>query len=171
DIQRIVKAFSTDSKAHREKLVAALHETKFVMAVDAANGSKWVCAPSELYIATERLKELFAGVQGVLLVDDSYPCLHGEDVRELLEASGATRRRAPKGRMRIKSGSPLDCSATAARAAPNLKNREEISRLCLSFIALVIVRLISVDRANFPRCFAPDGLASRSIIASISLRC
>jgi hypothetical protein len=42
-------------------------------------------------LATERLKELFAGVPDVLLVDDSYSCLRGEDVRELLDGCGATR--------------------------------------------------------------------------------
>jgi Domain of unknown function (DUF3883) len=91
DIERIVKAFNTDSKGQREKLVAALRETTFVMAVDAGSASTWVAKPSELYLATERLNELFAGVPGILLVDDSYSCLRGEDVRELLEACGAQR--------------------------------------------------------------------------------
>ena len=91
DIERIVKAFNTDSKGQREKLIAALRETEFVKAVDAGNGSSWVAKPSELYLATERLKELFAGVRYILLVDDSYSCLRGEDVRELLEACGAQR--------------------------------------------------------------------------------
>jgi hypothetical protein len=35
--------------------------------------------------------ELFAGVAGVLLVDDAQECLCGEEVRDLLEACGATR--------------------------------------------------------------------------------
>ncbi len=91
DIERILKAFDTDSKGQREKLVTALRETTFVMAVDAGNGSSWVAKPSELYLATERLKELLAGVPDILLVDDSYSCLRGEDVRELLEACGAQR--------------------------------------------------------------------------------
>jgi hypothetical protein len=91
DIHRILTAFATDSNAQREKLVVALRETSFVMAVDAGDGSKWVSKPGEVYLATERLKELFAGVADVLLVDDSYACLRGEDVRGLLEACGATR--------------------------------------------------------------------------------
>jgi len=91
DIQRILAAFATDSKTQRDKLVGSLRGTTIVMAVDAGDGSKYCAKPSELYLATERLKELFAGVQGVLLVDDSYACLRGEDVRELLEACGATR--------------------------------------------------------------------------------
>ena len=91
DIGRILGAFFTDSKGQRDKLLAALREIAFVMAVDAENGTKRVAKPGEVYLATERLKELFAGVTNVLLVDDSYTCLRGEDARELLEACGATR--------------------------------------------------------------------------------
>ncbi|HYP12653.1 MAG TPA: DUF3883 domain-containing protein, partial [Bryobacteraceae bacterium] len=91
DIRRIVTAFATDSKGQREKLLAALRETSFVMALDIGDGSKYVSKPSGLYLATERLKELFAGVDDVLLVDDAYSCLRGEDVRELLESCGAVR--------------------------------------------------------------------------------
>ena len=61
------------------------------MAIDAQDGSKWRCKPEAVYLATERLKELFAGVHKVFLVDDTYLCLRGEDTRELLEACGATR--------------------------------------------------------------------------------
>ena len=61
------------------------------MAADGGDGSKWISRPTEVYLATERLKELFAGVNGILLVDDEYSCLRGEDVRELLEACGAVR--------------------------------------------------------------------------------
>lgn len=91
DIRRIVTAFATDSKAQREKLLSALRETSFVMAVDAGDGSKRVSKPGDVYLATDRLKALFAGVADVLLVDDSYACLRGDDVRSLLEACGAAR--------------------------------------------------------------------------------
>ncbi len=91
DIDRILAAFATDSKGQRDKLLDALRETAFVMAVDSENGAKRVARPGEVYMATERLKRLFAGVAEVTLVDDSYTCLRGEDVRELLEACGATR--------------------------------------------------------------------------------
>lgn len=91
DIQRIVTAFGTDSKGQREKLLTALRGSNFVMAVDAGDGSKWILKPGDVYIATQRLKELFEGVSKIFLVDDAYSCLRGEDVRELLEACGATR--------------------------------------------------------------------------------
>jgi hypothetical protein len=91
DISRIVHAFSTDSAAQREKLLTALRETEFVMAVDPSAGTEHVARPGELYVATERLKELFASTPGVLLTDDRYACLRGENVRKLLEECGAIR--------------------------------------------------------------------------------
>jgi hypothetical protein len=91
DIQRILNAFGTQHRGQRDKLIAALKEASFVMSVDAGDGSQYVSKPDDVYLATERLKELFAGVSGVMLVDDSYSCLKGEDVRELLEACGAVR--------------------------------------------------------------------------------
>lgn len=91
DIRRVLAAFATDSKAQREKLIAALRDTSFVMSIDAGNDSKWISKPSEVYFATERFKQLFTGIAGVLLVDDEYACLRGENTREVLEACGATR--------------------------------------------------------------------------------
>jgi hypothetical protein len=95
DIRRILAASATDSKGQREQLLAALRKSSFVMVVDAGDGSKWVSKPGRVYLATQRLKELFEGVSGVFLVDDAYPCLRGEDVRDLLEACGATRSLRP----------------------------------------------------------------------------
>jgi hypothetical protein len=97
DIERILAAFATDSKARREVLIAALKDVAFVMVFDAGDGSKSRSKPETVYLSTERLKELFSGVQKVFLVDDSYECLKGEDVRELLEACGATRYLQPLG--------------------------------------------------------------------------
>ncbi len=91
DIERMQAAFKTDSKAQRDKLLAALRETPFVMAVDSGSGEGYVSKPEGVYVATDRLKQLFAGVPDVLLVDDSYDCLRGESMRELLEACGALR--------------------------------------------------------------------------------
>jgi hypothetical protein len=91
DISRMIEAFETDSKAQREKLLSAAREANFVRAIDAGDGSKWVSRPADVYIATQRLKDLFENVSDVLLVDDSYACLRGEAVRDLLEACGATR--------------------------------------------------------------------------------
>lgn len=91
DLRRIVNAYGTQHRGQRDKLVAALHEASFVMSVDAGDGERQVSKPNGIYLATERLKELFAGVPRVMLLDDSYSCLKGEEVRELLEACGAVR--------------------------------------------------------------------------------
>lgn len=91
DIRRILNASRTDSAAQRVKLLAALHKTPFVMAVDSAAGVSYAAAPEAVYLATERLKSLFSGVPGVMLVDDDYPCLRGESLNKLLEACGAAR--------------------------------------------------------------------------------
>lgn len=89
DIRRILTAFSTDSKAQQDKLIRALCDTPFVMAVDSGDGRKSISKPTEVYQATERLKKLFTGVKGILIIDDEYLCLRGENVSELLEACGA----------------------------------------------------------------------------------
>jgi len=91
DIARLLSAFKTDSEMQRTKLVTALRNSSFVIAVDAADGTKCWSTPEEVYLASQRLKELFQGVSGVLLVDDSYSCLRGDDIRALLEAAGSER--------------------------------------------------------------------------------
>lgn len=96
DIERIRKAFNTDSNSQREKLLAALRDTSFVMVVDTGDGKGYVAPPGGIYIATERLKQLFAGVHEVLIVDDGYDCLRGEEMRVLLEACGALRYPRPE---------------------------------------------------------------------------
>lgn len=95
DLRRILGAFTSDSKSQREKLLDALRETRFVMAVDTGDASEYLASPGEVYLSTERLKGLFEGVPDVLRVDDRYSCLRGEEVRELLEACGAVRHLRP----------------------------------------------------------------------------
>jgi hypothetical protein len=96
DVERILAAFSTDSKTQREKLVGALRKTLFVKVVDTGDGTGCVAKPDGIYLATDRLKQLFSGVPDVLIVDDSYVCLRGEEMRELLEACGALRYPRPE---------------------------------------------------------------------------
>jgi hypothetical protein len=96
DIERIRAAFSADSTVQREKLRSALRETAFVMVVDTGDGKGYIAKPGDIYIATERLKQLFAGVADVLIVDDAYASLRGEDVRDLLVACGASRYLSPE---------------------------------------------------------------------------
>jgi uncharacterized protein DUF3883 len=96
DIERILAAFNSDSATQREKLRNALRDTNFIMAVDTGNKKPYISKPSETYIATDRLQQLFADVPGVLIVDNNYKCLRGEDIRDLLVSCGASRYLAPK---------------------------------------------------------------------------
>lgn len=96
DIERIRQAFSTDSAMQREKLRQALRDTNFVVVISTGDGKRYVAKPGGIYIATDRLKQLFIGVQGVFIVDDGYDCLRGEEMRELLEACGALRYPRPE---------------------------------------------------------------------------
>ncbi len=96
DIERIRAAFNTDSTAQKEKLRSALRDTTFVMVVDTGDGKGYVAKPGEIYIATDRLQQLFAGVPGILVVDNEYACLRGEDIRDLLVSCGASRYLIPQ---------------------------------------------------------------------------
>jgi len=96
DIERIRAAFSTDSTAQKEKLRSALRDTNFVMVVDTGDGKAYVAKPGEIYVATDRLQQLFAGVPDILLVDNEYDCLRGEDIRDLLVSCGASRYLLPQ---------------------------------------------------------------------------
>jgi hypothetical protein len=96
DIERIRAAFNTDSAAQKEKLRSALRDTTFVMVVDTGDGEGYVAKPGETYIATDRLQQLFAGVPDILIVDNDYDCLHGEDIRDLLVSCGASRYLIPQ---------------------------------------------------------------------------
>lgn len=90
DIQRILAAFHTDSKSERDTLARDLRMTPFIRAVDFASGMRKMCRPDEVYIPTQRLRELFSGIPSVFFVDGSCRFLQGNDIRNLLEACGAT---------------------------------------------------------------------------------
>lgn len=91
DIARILSAFSTDSKAKREKLVDALKSTAFVKVIETGCGKSCFAKPGRIYIATDRLQKLFAGVPDIFIVNNNYDCLRGISARELLESCGALR--------------------------------------------------------------------------------
>jgi hypothetical protein len=96
DIERIRAAFSVDSTAQKDKLRSALRESNFVMVVDTGDGKTYIAKPGEIYIATDRLQQLFVGVPEILMVDNEYDCLRGEDIRDLLVSCGASRYLMPQ---------------------------------------------------------------------------
>ena len=92
DIERILDAYNkADSKKQKDKLIEELKTTNFVRSIDSRNGSKGWSKPGDVYLPTERLKRLFDSMEAVLFIDDSYPCLKGEQLRGMMEACGAVR--------------------------------------------------------------------------------
>ena len=91
DIERVRVAYDTDSKVQREKLLTALRETPFVAFGRFGQREAHLAKPGSVYIATDRIKSLFQDVPNVMIVEDSYDCLRGEKMREVLEACGAVR--------------------------------------------------------------------------------
>jgi hypothetical protein len=89
DIERFLTAFSTDSTTQRAKLIQALKTSRFLAAINTGDNSRCFIRPGEAYQSTQRLKDLFKGVTGVFIVDDSHECLRKEKTRDLLEACGA----------------------------------------------------------------------------------
>lgn len=96
DIERIRAAFNTDSTAQKEKLRSALRETTFVKVINTGDCKKYVAKPSQAYNATDRLQQLFAGVPEILIVDNEYDCLRGEEILDLLVSCGASRYLIPE---------------------------------------------------------------------------
>jgi hypothetical protein len=95
DMRRILAAWHTDSSSRREKLRSALSEAYFVRTRECAtNEVRWT-RPGDAYFATNGLKELFAGVPGVFLVDDSCVCLQKPDGVEMLGDCGVAERLRP----------------------------------------------------------------------------
>lgn len=90
DMARTLRAFRTDSTAQKQKLVAALKNTPFVIARETSTGKVNFETPENVYIATARLRELYDGIAGIYLADDN-PALRGEPMRDLLEACGGVR--------------------------------------------------------------------------------
>ena len=91
DVNLMLGAAKTDSQAQQKKLAKALGGTRWVRVVDGSGSRGLWAEPGDVYIATGRLQRLFEGIGDVLLVDAGVTCLKGEEVRGLLEGSGATR--------------------------------------------------------------------------------
>ena len=91
DIDRILGAFRTKAIDKRDELKQHLRKTRFVRAVSADDDAICWRFPDGLYLSTERLKELFADIPGIEMVDDRCAALGGDGIRVLLEYCGAVR--------------------------------------------------------------------------------
>ena len=90
DISRILQAYASDLTSQRERLLGQLRGAAFVRSLASGSLKKSFAAPRDVYLPTDELKRLFEGVEDVRFIDDSYDCLRGEEVRELLVKCGAT---------------------------------------------------------------------------------
>ena len=95
DIDRILAASRTKASDKREELIQRLRQTRFVRAVNTGDGAACFASPDRLYLATERLKALFAGISGIEMVDDRCDALRRDGIRDLLESCGAVRHLLP----------------------------------------------------------------------------
>jgi hypothetical protein len=96
DMGRILHAYRSDATGSRkDHLRTQLRSSRFVVAVDMGTGARSLAKPTDVYSARARLKELFAGVSGVMLVDASIDPLHGEEMRNMLQGCGVARNVEP----------------------------------------------------------------------------
>lgn len=91
DVNLILSAAEVDSRSQRDKLDKALSDARWVKAVDGTGRSGSWKKPRDLYLATERLHQLFRDMPEVYFVADAIACLKGEEIRGLLERTGASR--------------------------------------------------------------------------------
>ena len=90
DIKRVLVAYEAIPNQQRFRLLNPLTAARFVRAIDTGSGTKSWRSPGSLYLATEPLRDLFAGVKGVPMVDFNQTCLRSESIGDLLKACGAS---------------------------------------------------------------------------------
>ena len=89
DIRLIVAAYELASGS-RSSLQNHLRISGFVKAIDAGSGAKSWNRPSQVYLATEQLRGLFAGINGVSLVDFSLRNIRSANVNALFKFCGVS---------------------------------------------------------------------------------
>ena len=107
DIERILAAYEGVPNEQRLPFLNYLRGVTFVRSIDPGIRKIFWDQPRNVYLPTEQLKELFDGVRGVRLLDDTYDCLRGKAVRDLMEACGAASRLIRVSTVSTYSGSEL----------------------------------------------------------------
>ena len=90
DVNRIVRAYETDSIEKRQKLIGELKQTPFVKGADIITGFQRFVRPNQLYLATDQLKELskLSRLKKIFfLANDHFNS--NNKLREILERCGA----------------------------------------------------------------------------------
>ena len=88
DIEWVASAFQESNREGRGRLLNSAQGLRLIYAVDCGTGERRYARASEAYQATERLKKLFEGVSGVLMVDDHKRFLRGTAITEFFAALG-----------------------------------------------------------------------------------
>ena len=90
DLRRIVRVWNSSNDSMRHRLEQELNGIAWVWAVDAGDPShgEW-CQPKDVYLAADELVTLFGGVEGFRIVDQSYECLVGTEIENLMKRCGA----------------------------------------------------------------------------------
>ena len=90
DINRLLRAYEEIPTGQRTSFINSVRNLLIVRTIDPGSGSKSWSPPRRVYLATEQLKDLFDGVEGVRLLNDTVECLRIEAVQKLFESCGAT---------------------------------------------------------------------------------
>ena len=90
DINRLLRAYEEIPTGQRISFINSVRNLLIVRTIDPGSGSKFWAPPRRVYLATEQLKDLFDGVEGVHLLNDTVECLRIEAVQKLFESCGAT---------------------------------------------------------------------------------
>ena len=107
DIGRILAATRTNASDKRSELIERLRVTEFVRGIRTGGGEECLVSPAEVYLATERLKVLFADISGLQIIDQRCSVLGREGMSELLEECGASRHLRPVRKDDTPRSSPL----------------------------------------------------------------
>ena len=90
DIYRLLRAYEEIPSVQRISLINSVRTASIVRTIDPGSGFKSWSRPARVYLATELMKDLFDGVEGVRMLNDSVECLRAEAVQTLFETCGAS---------------------------------------------------------------------------------
>ena len=92
DMNRIIRAYATDSIKQQQNLIRELKQTAFVIAYEVYTKSRRFSKPGHLYLATDRLKTIFEElkIKGTLVVDDGNPVYQNITTEEIFKECGIT---------------------------------------------------------------------------------
>jgi len=143
-IARIHAAAQTNLFDKRKRLLDALQVTPFVFATDAATGVRRRVCPPEAYIHTDRLSALFAGIDGVWLIDKDAGTVPNKTHRELLRACGGNEYLLPISTASRFTSSELD-ELRANSECPSITREIGIKDYSLHHLDKILAHITTLD--------------------------